>query len=54
MDNFYTLQIRYYSLGDFILLCDMPGFENNQQSIRLEHVLQILDGQVQNRADVNI
>ena len=33
----------------------MPGFEREEQkSIRLEHVVKILEGKVQDRADVNI
>ena len=51
----YVLQIKYYALGKRILLCDMPGFEREEQkSIPLEHVVKILEGKVQDRADVNI
>ena len=48
-------QIRYYKLGERIRLCDMPGFERNEQrSIRLEHVVEILEGRVPNKSDVTI
>ena len=51
----HNLQIKYYAIGKHILLCDMPGFERgDQESIRLEHVVKILEGKVQDKADVRI
>ena len=51
MHNF-LFQIQYYKLGDRILLCDMPGFEEDQNSIRLDHLVEILEGRIPNETDV--
>ena len=49
----YFFQLRYYRLGDRILVYDMPGFEvDDQKSVRLEHVVEILEGRIANKSNV--